>query len=471
MPAPGRLQLSARLDRLCRTDPFVAALAAAASGSGSRLLLVGGVLRDLRAGQPPRDADFILMGPGRKRFLRALPALAGSRVVTFRKRGIVDHRVVAGGREHDLVEVTSGSLARELARRDFTMNAVAWDVGRRALVDPRGGLGDMARGRIVANSDRVFRDDPLRMLRAARFAAELGFGISRATVRWIRRDAALLARTSPERIRDELDRILASPRSSRGLRQADRLGLLSIAVPEIERLRGLVQNRYHHLDAWEHTLSALDAASDLAALGRSVLPARAAAFDRERVLVLRWALLFHDLGKAETRTVGPDGEVHFFGHEKASARLAGRIMKRLRFTTRRARAIRRLVELHLRVTIPAEGELSAKAVRRLIRDAGELTPLLALHSLADKSASHGRGWRGALVLLRRTARGLVRVWKESGAAILAPPRLVDGHDVMQALGTGPGPRVGKALQDIRDRQIAGEISTREEALALLESPE
>jgi len=478
MAPRGSGALPSRLDRLCRSDPFLVSLATAAREANARLLLVGGVIRDMRLGRVPRDADFILMGRGRRRVLRQLPALAGGRVVTFRKRGLIDHRVIAGGREHDLVEVTAGTLRRELGRRDFTINAIAWDIQRRRLVDPRGGLRDADRRRLRMTSPRVFEDDPLRMLRAVRLRCELPrFTIERDTRRRMRRDAPRLGRVSPERIREELDRILASPQPASGIREADRLGLLTIVIPEVELVRGLRQNRYHHLDAWRHTLAALQAASDLASLARGLSPAlpsrrgpipaggagRLLPLPRERVLVLRWALLFHDLGKAATRTIGEDREYHFFGHEKRSATLAAGIMKRLKFTNRRTRAIRRLVELHLRIAIPAEGDLSEKACRRLIRDAGDLTPLLVLHSLADKAASQGSGWRAAMARLRKTGRTLLRTWREYGEAILAPPRLLDGHDVMRLCGIGPGPRVGAIIEEIRMRQIAGEISTREQA--------
>src|SRR5262245_56766792 len=176
MVSAGRLRAS--LAALRRTDPFLQELAAAAGDTGSRLLVVGGLIRDLRLGLPPRDADFILAGGGRKQFLRMLPVLSGARVVTFRKRGVVDHRVLVSGREPELVELSGADLAGELRRRDFTINSIAWDVSTGRLIDPQGGLRDASRRQLRANSPRVFRDDPLRMLRAVRLRAELpGFSL------------------------------------------------------------------------------------------------------------------------------------------------------------------------------------------------------------------------------------------------------------------------------------------------------
>ena len=445
------------------------ALSELARETGVRLLLVGGLVRDLRLGLPSRDADFILIGRKARIFLNRVSLRLARRVVTFRKRGIVNRRISVEGRDYDIVELKSGSLERELRRRDFTINAVAFDLSAGRLFDPCRGLDDLAARRIRAVTAGAFLDDPLRMIRAVRLWCELPrFTIARRTQDLIRRDAAMIVRPSSERIREELDRVVLSRQPSRGIALLDRLGLLTVVIPEVEPLRGLAQNRYHHLDAWRHTLAALAAVDDPSCLRRLSRGLRFGPLPGgEQLLVLRWSLLLHDLGKAETRTLGEDGELHFFAHEKRSAALASQIMKRLRFSTRRARSIRRLVELHLRIAVPAGGDLSQKACRRIIRDAGELAPLLVLHSLADKDASHGYRWRSARAKLIRTCREILKLYRSSGKEILAPPRLIDGHDVMRLLGIGPGREVGRILEEVSSRQIAGEISNREQALDLV----
>jgi poly(A) polymerase len=470
--ATARARLEAALARLAREDPLLATVVETAGRSRVRLLLVGGIPRDVALRLPPRDADFVLAGgsPLRRRgFLRALARRLGRRVVTFRKRGIVDHRISIDGRDHDFVELRRGRLTGELRRRDFTINAVAFDLRNGRLHDPCGGLRDLSARRLRANSRSVFRYDPVRMLRAVRLRCELPrFSIATRTLAMIRRDVALIGQTAPERIRDELDRILASPRASQGIALLDRLGLLGRLMPEIAPLRRLAQNRYHHLDAWRHTLASLRAADNVDELARPLRDAgRLPSLSREDRLLLRWALLLHDLGKAGTRTVGEDGEFHFFGHEKLSGTLGFRVMRRLLVPTRRLRAVRRQIELHLRVAFPPQGDPSDKACRRLIRDAAEMTPLLILHSLADKTATKGAGWKRSMAGLLRASRRLLEMYQASGREIISPPRLVDGHDVMRLLGIGPGVMVGRLLAEIQAGQAAGEIATREQALAFI----
>jgi tRNA nucleotidyltransferase/poly(A) polymerase len=280
-----------------------------------------------------------------------------------------------------------------------------------------------------------------------------------------------------------MDRILASPRPSGAVRSLERLGLLSIVLPELDPLRGLVQNRYHHLDAFDHTLAAVEAADDPRGLARGLLPlafatdplapaspdARAAALTAERARLLRWSLLLHDTGKAETRTRGEDGEYHFYLHDQVSARIARGAMRRLRASRAETSAIERLVFLHLRVSIPATGGVSPRALRRIVRDAGPLTPLLALHSLADKAASQGPGHARTMARLRRACRELIEAWRVDAERMAAGPPLVTGRDVMKVIGIGPGPEVGRRLEEIAELRGSGALTTRDEALRHLAS--
>jgi len=494
-----------RLDAFCRQEPQLLEAAALARAGGCRILLVGGAVRDLALGREAGDLDFILEAPARdarsgvahtRRFLAALARLVGHRVVTFRKRDIVDHRIRTGRREWDFVERGRRTLRREILRRDFTLNAIAYDPLARWILDPAGGVRDAARRRIRATGADVFEDDPLRMLRAVRLRAEIpSLVLAARTAALIRRDAALLARSSPERIKTEMDRILASARPSTALRALEGLGLLSIVLPELDPLRGLVQNRYHHLDAFDHTLAALEAADDTRALARGLLPlafavdplapppdaprapraprasrARGAPnLSPERARLLRWSLLLHDTGKAETRTTGEDGDYHFYLHDQVSARIARTAMRRLRASRAETAAIERLVFLHLRVSIPASGGVSPRALRRIVRDAGPLTPLLALHSLADKAASKGRGHARTMTRLRRACRELLAAWRLDAERAASGPPLVTGRDVMRVLGIGPGPEVGRRLAEIAELRGSGALATRDEALRRLAS--
>jgi tRNA nucleotidyltransferase/poly(A) polymerase len=498
--------LARRLASFAASQPGLARARAIAGATGCRLYLVGGAVRDAALARPAGDFDFILAGPPRS-FLRRLARELGHRVVTFRKRGIVDHRIRAGEREWDFVEAGRRALRAEILRRDFTINAVAIALADHAVLDPAGGLRDLARRRLRAVKSNVFRDDPLRMLRAVRLRAEIGgLALERRTRALIRRDAALLARVSPERIKAEIDRMLAAGAPSASLRLLDRLGLLGQVVPELDPLRGLVQNRYHHLDAFEHTLAAVEAADDLRGLARGLprtvflddpldpavtatttvgrTPDRISRARRPttegrrapgpvsgwtlppaRARLLRWALLLHDAGKAGTRKRGEDGEWHFFMHEEASRRIAASAMRRLRASRAEIAGIERLVALHLRLSIPASGGMTPRALRRIVREAGSLTPLLVLHSLADKSASRGAGHARTMARLRGAGRDLLAIWRAETERARRLPRLADGNDVMRLLGIPPGPRVGEILAEIDDLQASGELGGRDAALA------
>lgn len=455
---------------------------------GCRILLVGGAVRDLALGREAGDLDFVLDVEGARpagrsrRFLTALSRLLGHRVVTFRKRDIVDHRIRTSRREWDFVERGARSLRGEILRRDFALNAIAYDPLARTILDPGCGRRDLARRRIRALSRGVFEDDPLRMLRAVRLQAEIpALALARDTASLIREHAFRLARTSGERIKAEMDRILASARPSAALRTLERLGLLRYVLPELEPLRGLVQNRYHHLDAFQHTLAAVEAADDPRALARGLLPlafaedplvpppagVRAMTFERTRLL--RWSLLLHDTGKAETRTLGDDGDYHFYLHDQVSARIARSAMRRLRASRAETGAIERLVFLHLRISIPASGSVSPRALRRVVRDAGSLTPLLALHSLADKAASQGVAHARTMTRLRRAGRELLEAWRLDAERRASGPPLVTGRDVMQVLGIPPGPEVGRRLEEIAELRGSGALTTRDEALRHLAS--
>ncbi|RMG47436.1 MAG: HD domain-containing protein [Acidobacteria bacterium] len=260
--------------------------------------------------------------------------------------------------------------------------------------------------------------------------------------------------------------------------EADRLGLIEPWLPESRPLRGLIQNRYHHLDAWRHTLAALAAADRPRRLAPGLLPPRWPRVPAdpegpprpdpdEARLVLRWALLLHDLGKAATRALNRRGEVSFHGHETVGERIAKEVTRRLAFPGPRAEAVARLVRLHLRLVIPPEGRLSERALARIARAAGPYTELLALHALADQLASRGVGWRRTRRRLLDTVAALFEVEREIDAR-RRRGRLLTGRDVLDRLGIAPGPRVGEILREAERLRDLGELETREQALAWLE---
>jgi tRNA nucleotidyltransferase/poly(A) polymerase len=458
--------------------PLLSGLAARAAERSWSVLVVGGWVRDRLLRRRSRDIDLIL-GEGAREILAWLAERSSHRIVTFEQR-VVNHRLTIDGARVDAVESGTRSLTEELARRDFRVNAVAWDLPRGRLADPCGGLAQIAEGVLEPPRDDAFRRDPLRALRGVRLACEIDALRLGARARVLARSAAPgLRGVAAERVLEELDRILLSRGAADAIRDADRLGLLETWIPEVNATKGLAQNRSHHLDVWEHTLAALALSAYPGRLGRGLIPAGWPDVDREpedpprprprqALLVLRWSLLLHDLAKPDTLAEGPEGQRTFHRHELVGAERAEEIGRRLAMPRERIRAIRLLVRQHLRIVIPPAGEMTERALGRVVRALGAFTEVLVLHSLADQGATRGPGWRRVRIGLRRTARRLLEKERQLIALGLRG-RLVDGRDVMRALGVESGPQVGRFLRAIEELRDDGKLLSREEALAWLES--
>ncbi|UCF67119.1 MAG: HD domain-containing protein [Acidobacteriota bacterium] len=475
-----------RVSRRVARDALLAPLASRARAERWEILVVGGYVRDALLGRPVRDVDLVA-GPPASAVIAWLAERSSHRAVTFEKR-VINHRLTIEGRIVDVVELADRSWDAELARRDFRLNAIAWDVGRGRLVDPTGGLEDLGAGRLDPPLDSSFVDDPLRMVRGVRLCAEMPrLALTARAERLIAEVSGQIRSVAPERMREELERVLLTSRASIGVEQLERLGLLAPWLPEIEPVKGLEQNRVHHLDVWRHTLAALAAVDHPRRLARGVLPqgwpvstgatsgvssGRRGAVERppadESLLVLRWSLLLHDLGKAQTRARSLRGEWTFHGHEQAGDKIARSIGKRLQLPNARRRAIALIVKQHLRLVILPEGLLSQRALQRIIRAVEPWTEVLCLHSLADQHATRGAGWRRVKPRLRETVRRLLAAERELNER-RRRGRLVSGCDVMERLGLRSGPEVGRVLARLERLRDEGVIDTREQALAWLEA--
>ena len=416
--------------------------------SGFEAYIVGGSLRDLLLDRTVADWDVATSAlpartqelfPGsayENRFGTVAVRLDGAtyEVTTFRRE-----HVYADHRRPERVEF-GVAIDEDLARRDFTMNAIAW--GGRAepvgLHDPYSGLADLrARTiRAVGHPDDRFAEDALRMLRAVRFAATLGFTIEPATLSAIRRRAPLAAELSGERVQAELRRILAAPRPSVALRLMADNGLLDVLFPDLAAQRGIAQNKIRGRDLWDHTLAAVDAAH----------PTRP---------VVRLAALLHDVGKPSTLQEG-----HFPGHEAEGAKIAERILRDLAFPRHEIDHVVRLVAHHM---FSYSRAWSDAAVRRFMRRVGVelLDDLLALRE-ADNVGSGQRPVAGQLPELRE------RIAAELGArhALQLADLAVDGNDLRDALGIEAGPEVGRILGALLDRVVADPSLNERERLLL-----
>lgn len=491
--------MSSRSEIILPPEPAIRGLLtrlAALLPSGGEAYVVGGCLRDLLLSRPLTDIDVALAGDAEEPARRLAADLGGHFVPLDTERGLV--RVVLDEgpvREVDLGRLR-GDLAADLAGRDFTIDALAAPLAALASggpvepVDPFGGRHDLSRRLVRAVSADAFRADPVRLLRAVRLCAELDFRLERRTAAMIRSQAHLIGGAATERQRDELARALATARAAIALRLLDDLGLLELLLPEVTAGRGVTQPKEHYWDVFDHaleTVAALDfmlgddepADRRQAGLWRDLwqglawVPGLRAHLaeqpveGRSRAVLLKLAGLLHDVGKPETRAPDRDGRIRFFGHSRLGAEMAERALRRLRFAAREVRLVATMVAEHLRPgQLGNQGPPTRRALYRFFRDTGEAAVSVLLLTLADHAAARGPrlrsdGWRNHVAYVGYL---LARRYAEQEA--VAPRRLLSGHDIMAALGIGPGPEVGRLLSALEEAQAAGEVADRESALAL-----
>jgi putative nucleotidyltransferase with HDIG domain len=412
--------------------------------AGFETYLAGGCVRDMLLGRTPADYDIATAARPEQvqaLFERTVPVGAAFGVVrvmaddgpyevaTFRTEG-----PYLDGRRPSSVRYAT---AREdVARRDFTVNGLLYDPDTAEVLDFVGGRADVAARRIrtIGDPDARFEEDRLRMLRAVRFAAQLGFALAPELPAAIRRLAPRVRTVSPERIRDELVRMVTGPDPGRALALLHETGLLAEVLPEVEAEVGVAQPPEFHPegDVFRHTCLVL-----------SRLRAPSA--------TLAMAALLHDVGKPPTFAEAPD-RIRFSGHDDAGAAIARRVMERLRFSRRETDRVARLVARHM--VFKDLGQMRRATLRRLVGD--EAFPeLLELHR-ADVEASHGD--------LSAYAAARAFVERLAGEPAVPPP-LITGADVL-AMGLRPGPEVGRVLRSVETARLEGEVRTREEALAL-----
>ena len=434
---------------LIRVPAQAAALGAAFAAAGHELHLVGGTVRDALLGrQEPDDATADLDFATDARPEQVL-AIAGPLAqatwttgiefgtVGVQVRGrmceITTYRADRYDRVSRHPEVVYGdSLVEDLRRRDFTMNAMALSVtGDTAFTDPFGGLADLARGILSTpgTPEESFADDPLRMLRAARFVSVLAVNVADDVRAAIVAGASDLGRISAERVQAELGKLLlgASPRA--GLELLVDTGMADVVLPELPQLRMAADEHGQHKDVYAHTLQVLDQAIGL---------------EDEPDLVLRWAALLHDVGKPATRAFAPGGRVTFHHHEVVGARIARKRLKELRYSKQIVDDVGQLVFLHLRFYGYRTGEWTDSAVRRYVVDAGPLLP--RLHKLV-RSDCTTRNVRKAAALSAAYDTLEQRIAELSLQEELAAVRPdLDGNEIMTLLGLAPGPLVGRAYK-------------------------
>lgn len=466
----------------------IAHVLAARSAAG---YLSGGSVRDALLGRARGDIDIAVAGDAMElgrdiarelggRYVPLDPANGVARVVLFRERPL-----------H--VDLTSlrGDIWADLGLRDFTVNAMAValsDIGAPVggLIDPFGGRRDLEAGVVRAVSEEAFPRDGLRLFRAVRLVAELGFALDGETREMVVRHHRLIASVAAERVNDELCRILAAPGAVPALRLLDEVGLLIDIIPELSAARGAEQPREHWWDVLEHSVETVAAVAFL--LGAAGSPhwgeevraqvtwpgvpdgyfQREVAAGHARSTVVKLAALLHDVAKPQTRCTDERGRMRFYGHAKEGALIADVVMERLRFSARERGLVVTMVGHHLH---PRQmGDIpSRRAIYRYFRDVGDAAIDTLLLNLADHLATRGPALD--LEEWQRHVDSVAYILEQhlGGEDVVVPAKLISGHDIIERFGLSPGPQVGQLLEAVREAWAAGEVSSREEALALVQS--
>jgi poly(A) polymerase len=452
---------------LLRIAPVIDELGARFEAAGEEIALVGGPVRDAMLGRLQQDLDFTTSARPEvtERLLKGWADAIWDVGRAFGTIGcrkdewqveITTYRSEAYDRDSRKPEVAYGdSLAEDLVRRDFTVNAMAVTLPERRFEDPYGGIVDLAHQtlRTPGRPEDSFTDDPLRMMRAARFAAQLGFTVAPEVLAAMTDMAERITIVSAERVRDELVKLVCSPDPRRGLRVLVDTGLAAYVLPELPALALERDEHHRHKDVYQHTLTVLEQSIDL----EHRLP------DGGPDFVARFAALMHDIGKPKTRRFVGDGTVTFHHHDVVGAKLTRKRMQALRFSRDQIDAVSTLVELHLRFHGYGSGEWTDSAVRRYVRDAGPLLPWLHVLTRADCTTRNTR----KADRLRRTydelEERIARLSEEEELASIRPD--LDGNQIMEILGIGPGRQVGDAYKHLLELRMDNGPMSYDEARA------
>ena len=474
--------------------------------------VVGGYVRDVLRGAATRDVDIAVQADPLSVAKDLADTVGGSFVrlgqshqtstseATARNVGrVVLPAPDVPGEPRWVVDVSgiSGSIGDDLMSRDFTVDAMAlpldclptseWEVH---LLDPSGGRRDLADGIIRVIHHSAFRDDPARLLRAVRLAAVLGFRIDDRTTQLISHEAHRISSIAAERVRDEFLTILSLEGAKVQLEKLDELGLLCCIIPELGMTKAVEQPREHYWDVFGHSMHAVEGVERVLSGCNEDPVSRLVPWSREmeerfaedvsdghkRSTVLKLGALLHDIAKPQTKMVDSTGRTRFLGHHTLGASACDELLHRLRLSSRGREMVRGMVENHLRPMQMSQGEKmpTPRAVYRYFRDAGDVAIDTLYLSLADHLAARGPeldmgGWQRHVEIIGHILQ--VGTQEQTSERM---PRLITGHDVIQVFGVAPGPIIGSLLEGVRDAQVAGELDSREGALAWvrrrLESP-
>ncbi|GAA2926526.1 CCA tRNA nucleotidyltransferase [Streptomyces thioluteus] len=459
------------VSELLRVSPVADDLARRFREAGFTLALVGGSVRDALLGRLGNDLDFTTDARPEEvlKIVRPWADALWEVGIAFgtvgcRKSGfdleITTYRSEAYDRTSRKPEVSYGdSIEEDLVRRDFTVNAMAVALPEKEFIDPHNGLEDLAAKvlRTPGTPEESFSDDPLRMMRAARFAAQLDFEVAPEVVTAMKEMAGRLEIVSAERVQGELNKLILSDHPRKGLRLLVDTGLAALVLPELPALRLESDEHHRHKDVYEHTLTVLDQAIALEA------PRDEPGGGPD--LVLRLAALLHDIGKPKTRRFEKDGRVSFHHHEVVGAKMTRSRMAKLKYSNDLVKDVSKLVELHLRFHGYGTGEWTDSAVRRYVRDSGHLLDRLHKLTRSDCTTRNKRKAKALSDAYDGLEQRIADLQEKEELDSIRPD--LDGNEIMQILEIGPGPQVGKAYQYMLELRLENGPMERDEAVAEL----
>jgi putative nucleotidyltransferase with HDIG domain len=445
--------------------------------SSSKIFIVGGTVRDIILGVSPKDFDIVTLDDP-KLLAQEIAANCRRRIIELGKPGMKIFRIVAENQTYDIAPANGKTIEDDLNKRDFTINAMAicFDnkSGNEQIIDPHNGQNDLNHKTIrMVSSDNLIAD-PIRMLRAYRIASRFGFAISSKTSLAISAASSRINTSAGERIKDELFKLFGSPHSHRYILMMNESGLLAALFPELIPLKGCSQNFHHQYDALEHTLNAYDFLETLLhnpdSHVRKIVNLKSFLPSPNHFALLKYAILLHDIGKPQTRTIDEKGRIHFYSHEKVSADMAVKVNQRLRLSNDDQNFVDFIIRNHLRplslFNAYNQNRLSKKAVSRFFLSCGQMTKDLLIHTAADL---YGKGIHKNTQAFFEFLNYLIDFYTNSFLPKKSCPPLINGNDLIREFGLTPSPLFSKILQHVEEERFSGNITTRNEALILVKN--
>lgn len=466
--------------------PLIDALIRLGRSRNAAMHVTGGAVRDWFSGRASQDLDITVPQDAINYAENLAKALRGALVPLDQEEDVA--RVVWKGYGVDFSAYREGAatIEEDLGKRDFTINALAVPIdtdrgglaGTYQIIDPTGGVRDLQQGIVRATNDSVFAKDPLRLLRAYRFLATLGFTLDERTESMIREQRGEISRVSVERVSYELGKIIESPQPAAVIRKIADSGLLWAIFPELEKGVGMAQPASHHLDVFSHNLETLKRMVRIQGEPNDYFPGHGAQFAEylaggRRKNWLRWAALFHDLGKPDALKILEE-RITFYNHDREGVGEFEKIAARLKWSKEDTAKIARFIELHMWPfhlgNARLKNGITAKACLRLVKAIGEELPGLFVLAMADSLAGQGpEKPKGVETNLADLYHEVDTVHQEHIKPVFAGPRLMTGHDLQDEFGLTPGPIFREILDRVEQAQVAGEISTRQEAVGWVRS--